>query len=306
MSLSNKYTLIGLLILGSIGLNAQTRYLDSLFSTSKKTTKEYAVVDGESLKLDIYQAAGDTQTDRPAMIWMHGGGFQGGARDGDGEVQFMELLAKRGYVAVSISYRLTAKGKGFSCDASRKEKMETFRKASWDLWDAIAYIHQNAKELGIDPQKLIIGGSSAGAEGALNAIYMRDWLYEGDHPYDAIQPMAVLSLAGAIIDVRYVNEQNAVPAIFFHGTADKLVPYATAAHHYCDAKDTGYIWLDGSRTISKRLKELNTPYVLYTFEGAGHEIAGIPFDRMQELLTYFYLLMNQTKEMRVEVNISQK
>ncbi|MEO0339447.1 MAG: alpha/beta hydrolase [Bacteroidota bacterium] len=297
------YTLVGLLLLESQSLIGQTRYLDSLFTSVEKITQEYAVKDGESLQLDIYSPKGDTLNNRPAMIWMHGGGFQGGTRDGDGEVEFMNLLAKRGYVAVSISYRLTAKGKGFSCDASRAEKMETFRKASWDLWDAIAYIHKNAEALGIDNRKLIIGGSSAGAEGALNAVYMRDWLYEGEHPYDIIQPMTVFSLAGAIIDARYINEKNAVPAVFFHGTADDLVPYATAAHHYCDAKDTGYIWLDGSRTIANRLNALKTPYVLYTYEEAAHEIAGIPFGRMQEVLTYFYILMNDPKEMKVEITI---
>ena len=268
-------------------LFCQERYVDSLFTTVNKSTHEYANKDGESLQLDVYQAAGDQSLSRSAIIWMHGGGFSGGKRDNGAAIKFMEMAAKKGYVGVSISYRLTRKGKSFSCDAPRNEKMTTFREASKDLWDAIYYIVEHSEKFRVDTTQLIIGGSSAGAEGMLNAVYMRDWLYEGTSRYHSIQPMAVLSLAGAMIDVRYINEDNAVPAVFFHGTDDNLVPYATAPHHYCQPTDIGYIWLDGARTIADRLKELNSNYLLYTFIDARHEIAGIPFQHLDTVFAFF-------------------
>lgn len=266
--------------------NAQERYVDDLFDKVEKATFKYAKKDGKQLKLDVYWPEKDQATDRMALIWMHGGGFSGGTRDNGAEVKLMQLAAQKGYVAVSISYRLTRKGKSFSCDAPRSEKMETFRLASQDLWDAINFIFEKKDTFGIDPNKLVIGGSSAGAEGVLNAVYMRDWVYEGESKYDSIQPAAVFSLAGAMIDARYINENNAVPAVFFHGTKDNLVPYATAPHHYCKPKDIGYIWLDGSKTIAESLKVMKRSYLLYTFDEGMHEIAGIPFNRMNAVFRF--------------------
>lgn len=287
-------------------LKAQERYIDDLFSEVEKSTYEYANKDGESLKLDVYQPIGDKASDRAAIIWMHGGGFAGGKRDNGAEVKFMEIAAKKGFVAVSISYRLTRKGKSFSCDAPRNEKMETFRLASKDLWDAIYYIASNDKQFKIDPSKLIIGGSSAGAEGILNAVYMRDWLYEGPSKYHTIQPLALFSLAGAMIDARYINSDNAVPAVFFHGTDDNLVPYATAPHHYCKASDIGYIWLDGSRTIADKLKSLNTSYLLYTFTDARHEISSMPFDYLDHVFEFLSKIIHGKTTVQEEITIKKK
>ena len=270
---------------------AQTRFIDEIFETVSKDSFSYAMKNGENLALDVYQPVGDTMNQRPVLIWMHGGGFAGGRRDNRGEVDLMDYVVKRGYVGVSISYRLTRKGQSFSCDASRKDKMATFRAASEDLWDAIFFIFANHQTLGVDTSRMLIGGSSAGAEGVLNAVYMRDWLFEGYSKYHQIPIAGIFSLAGAVIDGRYIRPEQAVPAVLFHGTKDQLVPYATAAHHYCKPTDIGYIVLDGSRTIADRLKTTKQSYLLYTFEGAGHEIAGIPFAYMNEVMVFFEQLM---------------
>ena len=274
-----------------LGGSAQTRFIDEIFETVSKDSFSYAMKKGENMALDVYRPAGDTMNQRPVLIWMHGGGFAGGRRDNRGEADLMEYFAKRGYVGISISYRLTRKGKSFSCDASRKEKMETFRAASEDLWDAIFFVFANHQSFGIDTSRMIIGGSSAGAEGVLNAIYMRDWLFEGHSKYHQIPIAGIFSLAGAVIDSRYIRPENAVPAVLFHGTEDQLVPYATAAHHYCKPTDIGYIVLDGSRTIADCLKATKQSYMLYTFEGAGHEIAGVPFPHMKEVMAFFEQLL---------------
>jgi len=259
----------------------QQRYLDDLFTEIEKKTLTYASKDGQDLKLDIYSPREDSLTKRPFMVWMHGGGFAGGSRDNGDEVRLMKALARKGYVAVSISYRLLRKGKktGFSCDCPREEKMRVFREAAADFMDACLYLKENAVKLGLDSDLMMIGGSSAGAEAILNAAYARDWLFDNPE-YDSLQFSALLSLAGAVVDARYITEKNNIPALLFHGTDDNLVPYATAPHHYCKEEQKGYIWLDGSRTIAQRLEELGSSYLLYTFEGARHEISRIPFDQL--------------------------
>ena len=61
-----------------------------------------------ALKLDLYQPRGDTQTKRPALVWVHGGGFSGGDKADPADADFSTTFAKLGYVVVSINYRLIA------------------------------------------------------------------------------------------------------------------------------------------------------------------------------------------------------
>ncbi len=260
----------------------------------EKSTFEYASKDGEQLLLDIYQTVPSDEALRPTLIWVHGGGFSGGSRDGGMEVKLMETMAKSGYVSISISYRLLRKGTetGFSCDCPRADKMEVFKESAYDLWDAIYFMYSNKNKFKIDPEKIIVGGSSAGAEVVLNAVYMKDWLFEWPSKYDTIHPALVWSQAGAVIDARYINTHNAIPALLFHGTTDQLVPYASAPHHYCSPDKAGYIWLDGARTVADKLKALEISYAFHTYEKAGHEIAGVQFDKMGAILEFFDFILN--------------
>jgi len=105
--------------------------------------------------------------------------------------------------------------------------------------------------------------------------------------YENVNFAGVFSLAGAIVDVRYLTKDNAVPGVFFHGTKDNLVPYGTGPHHWCDREKPGYLILDGSHSIANRLKELDTSYLLYSFEGGRHEHSGMPFDHLNEVFSFF-------------------
>ena len=60
--------------------------------------------------MDVYEPAGDHARNRPAMVWIHGGGFRGGTRHQGNVVGLARAFAQRGYVAASIDYRLLAKG----------------------------------------------------------------------------------------------------------------------------------------------------------------------------------------------------
>lgn len=255
----------------------------------QKSTHLYAEKDGQGLELDLYQTANPEKLARPVLIWVHGGGFSGGKRDNGMEVRLMEAVAKQGYVAVSISYRLLRKGEktGFSCDCPRSEKIKVFKESAYDTWDAIHFIHSNQTKFQIDPKKIIVGGSSAGAEAILNAIYLKDWIFEEESKYGDIQVAAVWSQAGAIVDARYIGAHNAIPGVFFHGTKDNLVPYATAPHHYCDPERAGYIWLDGSATITEKLRRHKSSYLLYTYEEARHEISGVQFKELPVVFGFF-------------------
>lgn len=293
-----KFKLIIILFLFVWVTQAQQRYLENMFECAKAIERTYAHKDGKDLKLYVYQPKNDIHKKRSVIIFMHGGGFGVGSPLNKDEVKFAEECAKKGYVAVQIGYRLTRKDQSFGCDFTAEGKRQTFRKGAEDYLDAVKYIIEHGEEFKIDPEKVIAGGSSAGAEGILHAVYQQDLLFEGESEYGDIHFAGVFSLAGAMLDTRYINEENTTPAVFFHGTADNLVPYATAPHHYCEKNEPGYLILDGSKTISERLKKLNTSYMLYSFKEARHEISSIPFDYLAEVFSYF-------KEVFLEDNFRQ-
>jgi poly(3-hydroxybutyrate) depolymerase len=290
-----------LFLLWALPFQAQERFIDDIFEVEKPITKTYAIKDGENLKLDIYQPKTDTLQARPLIIFMHGGGFSGGTRTNEGEVKFTDAAAKKGYVAVQISYRLTRKDQSFGCDYEASGKMQTFKLASEDFLDAVKFMVDHKEEFRIDTSKIIVGGSSAGAEAVLIAVYNDKLIFDDVSTYENIDFSGVFSLAGAIVDARYITQENAVPGIFFHGTEDNLVPYGTGPHHWCKPGDPGYIMLDGSKTITEKLRKLNTSFMLYSFEGGKHEHSGMPFDYFPQVFSYFNQVFLNGEKKQIEV-----
>ncbi|MFT5126002.1 MAG: acetyl esterase [Kiritimatiellia bacterium] len=109
----------------------------------------YKEVDGHALKLQIFEPEGHKASDqRPAIVFFFGGGWNSGSPS-----QFhphCAYLASRGMVAMSADYRVQSRQKTtpFECVKDGKSCMR--------------YIRSHAAELGIDPDKLAIGGGSAG------------------------------------------------------------------------------------------------------------------------------------------------
>lgn len=271
-------------------IEAQEIYLDSLYQVDPVTTEVYAEKDGEKLIIDLYKPAGE-QEKSPLIVFMHGGGFSGGSPKNPQEVKFARIAASQGYTVGLISYRLKRKETGFGCDFEASGKLETFQMAAEDFMDAVKYMHKNADKFQIDKDKIIVGGSSAGAEAVLNAVYNPDLMFEDSEKYSDFKFSAVFSLAGAIVDARYIGADQTVPGIFFHGTDDNLVPYATAAHHYCENSKPGYLILDGSKTIVEKLKQLDTSFLFYSFKDARHEISGMPFEYLPEVFRFMKLVV---------------
>ena len=235
MHINIKRILFSAIVFLSLQVSAQQHFTDSLYKVKTRETLNYTQKDGQSLYLDIYEPENSFK-DRPVFIFMHGGGFGYGTPRNKDEVKLAKIAASYGYVAVQISYRLTRKDQSFGCDFDAEGKIETFKLAAEDFLDAVKFMINKKDQFNIDSEKIIIGGSSAGAEAVLSAAFNQDLLFKDATKYEHIKFQGILSLAGAIVDKRYINKDNAVPVIFFHGTADNLVPYATAPHHFCKKK----------------------------------------------------------------------
>ena len=117
----------------------------------------------QDLKMDIYQPAGDPSATRPLLLMMHGGAYWIGNKGEKGQVAWCRHFASLGYVAASIDYRL-----GF------RPHKAAIVKAEWDAVEdadcALVYL-LGREDLRIDPERVFVAGTSAGATTALHLAY---------------------------------------------------------------------------------------------------------------------------------------
>lgn len=106
-------------------------------------------------KLDLYLPA-PAVARRGAVVWIHGGGWTGGTKGAAREVQVCSTLAAAGYVCVCVDYKL---GRG------------AWPENLLDCKNAVRYLRTQAKELGIDPERIAVGGGSAGGHLALMVAF---------------------------------------------------------------------------------------------------------------------------------------
>lgn len=146
--------------------------------------------DDEQL-LDVYTPAGWSADDRrPVIVHVHGGGWHGGSRRD--AAYLAQAQVRRGWVFVSVDYRLTP-GVRFP---------EPIR----DVDRAVRFVRSRASSLGIDPNRLVMSGHSAGGHLAAAVALgdMRPLLVDPTLPADlraqSSRPDAVVTI-GAILDV---------------------------------------------------------------------------------------------------------
>lgn len=255
-----------------------------------KSTYTYGIKGNDTLKLDVYKPKDMVEGMKlPVLLWMHGGGFSIGSRDYIDDAKLAAAATKYGYIGISISYRLlrTNTATQFGCLCPKEDKMETFKQSAIDYLDAATFVVENANLLQVDVTKIIAGGSSAGAEGILNAVFMKHYFANDVQKYKNVKFAGIFSAAGAVVNANYVTKENAVPSVFFHGTDDRLVPYASAPHHLCDPEKPGYLMLDGAKTIVDKLDAFETSYYFNVVKGGGHEISRIPMEDLDIIFEFF-------------------
>jgi para-nitrobenzyl esterase len=281
--------LFSLLMIGTT--NAQSpcasgRYATDVFSNYTTTSD---IVYGQntswngsntSLKMDIYQPTGDTEINRPLLIFVHGGSFIGGSKTDGDMVSMCQKFAKKGYVTASIDYRLGF----FPFDSANAVKAVV--RAVQDLRAAVRYFYkdkQTTNTYKIDTNNIYVGGSSAGAITSLHLAYLNqecevaDYLNQATitqlgglegtsgNPGYSSNVKGVLNGCGALARYSWM-EAGDVPVASVHGTNDGTVKYNRGIVN----PGTPLMYLDGSRMIHERACAVGVENQFYTFLGAPH------------------------------------
>jgi acetyl esterase/lipase len=241
---------------------------------------EYGKAGDVSLKFDVYTPRTESKKPRPVVVWIHGGGWQGGNKS-SGAGRLVPLVATGNYVGVSVGYRLT--------------NVTAWPGQIHDCKAAIRWIRANAKKYNIDPERIGVWGASAGGhlvimlgtsggvkdlEGdngspgqssrvqcVVDFCGPSDFLAFGKGNPSMNRPNSPVSklLGGPLKDkeevaknaspVTFVSKDNP-PFLIMHGTADKTVPIAQAER------------------LDAALKKAGVDSTFVRIEGGGHGFGG--------------------------------
>lgn len=257
---------------------APLRYRDPIFSDVSTTPglaygrAPGAAGNSVTLTLDMYRPTGDTQTRRPAIVLVHGGGFTGGTSKAANMVRMANAFAQRGYVAVSINYRLLGKGEKCGLETTPSPACVTaVLGAQHDAQAAVRWLRRYATAYRIDPTRIAIGGASAGAGTALAvAVNSTDPGTSGNPGYSS-KVGAAISISGLLphsVAATYYDPADS-PILMFNGTADKTVPYSGAVQTVGD------------------LLGAKIPVIFEALPGAGHVPFATDGDLMISQSVYF-------------------
>jgi predicted peptidase len=294
-----KITLSLLCILCFFNSFSQEIFLDKTTKFSERTYTYQRIKKEKNLKFDFYKPK-KTKGKLPLLIYVHGGGFSGGDRKDKISTDFAKEMAQYGYAVASISYRLTMKGKGFGCQTKSELKTAAFNNVSKDISYAVKYFLRRQKKFKIDSDKIILVGSSAGAEAVLNLAYV----YKNQILNPNFKFAGIIAMSGAVTSVDKITAKTAIPTQLFHGTKDNLVPYNISSHHFCKLNSVGYLNLFGSKAIADKLKSINKPYYLYSIKDGNHSWNARPiYQCKKEILDFLYYDVIKQKNRQIETNI---
>ena len=264
----------------------------TLESLNAKLGVTYARYGDRTLEMDIYRPKG-AWSQLPAVVCIHGGGWAKGNRVSHEKVA--QALAARGYVAATISYRLSGES--------------PFPAAIHDCKAAVRFLRANAREYGIDGENIgAIGPSAGGHLTALLATSSGAKELEGEggnakvsSAIQAAVPMGAQTdlLSDRTRELSAIEERGQIWRQFLGGSQeDKPATYRLASPLvHLDKKDPPCWFITGETddpsthadTFRRRMAELGIKSGLTVIKDAPHPFLGkqVWFDEMIEVTDAF-------------------
>lgn len=228
-----------------------SRYIDSTFGGIDTTAAilfgngDTYAGNNQDLYMDIYEPSGDLLNERPVIVLAFGGSFIGGARD---EMDFLcRYYAERGYVAVTIDYRLY--DGPFIPLPNATAMTDVVVKAVSDMKAAVRYLREdaaNGNPYKIDTNLIFVGGISAGGIVANHVAFLdstdthdadvaaavaNNGGWEGNSSSNfqySSEVQGVVNFSGALKSASYIDV-NDPPFFSAHDDQDDVVPYGVGS-----------------------------------------------------------------------------
>ncbi len=236
----------------------------------------YCIASGVELKMDLYYPD-EVETLLPVIVYVHGGGWTGGDKANGAGFRFLPVLRERGYLTISVNYRLAPEHK--------------FPAHIEDVKCAIRHLRAEAETYHLDPNRIgAIGSSAGGHRVALLGVTNESAGMEGSsgYPEYSSRVQAVIDMFGPIdtaesctigwarqvfgancedeiislsSPLAYISNDDP-PFLLLHGDMDELVP------------------LEQSQIFYDNLTAAGVPATLQIIKNAGHGLSstGDPID----------------------------
>ncbi|RMF40688.1 MAG: alpha/beta hydrolase [Planctomycetota bacterium] len=227
----------------------------------------YKTVGDTELRAYVFRSAEQADKPRPAIVFFFGGGWRSGS-----PTQFAphcRYLARRGMIAIACDYRV-AQRHGVVATACVE-----------DAKSAMRWVRSNAEMLGVDPNRIVAAGGSAGGHLAACTALIREFDAATDDLNVSPRPNALALFNPALILAPVPGELEMDPAkykelekragvaperispyhhlraalpptVIFHGEADTTVPFETA------------------RLFAQKARELGSECILHAYPDATH------------------------------------
>ncbi len=264
----------------NVQLLTDVKYGEGLSHTDWNSTQSEPI----DLLLDLYLPEDEADRLRPAVVFIHGGGFRGGDKGSKAPRDMVTYFAERGFVGISINYRLlddygtlpaemeAAIESNPNLSNRDKDSSKASYAATRDAKAAIRWIYANGAQYNIDTTHITVIGGSAGsfAAVALAVTEPEDFTNElsvEDDPtlsstnlgfdsnvHTVVEHWGSPGLVD-VIELTYGHnrwDRNDTPLSIVHGTEDPAVPFSDA------------------ESLRDRYQQTGAYYEFYRLDGIGH------------------------------------
>jgi acetyl esterase/lipase len=239
----------------------------------------------KDLTLDVYRPPANVTSKRTAIVHLFGGGFFVGNKNAGYIINDAKALGARGYTSVSANYRLQQEG--------------LWPAQIHDTKAAIRWTRANAEKIGVDPNRIVVAGYSAGGMLSLMAAGTNGKKeFEGEggnagvssdvNACIGVYPLASAQIATGLFAQGQATPENIAaasptsyitkdfaPTIFIHGTNDGTVPVQSSIDFFT------------------KLHALGVPSTLTLIQGADHAFDNAAFDAIEVMAHSIDLFMDR-------------